>query len=167
MQIYSFSIYLQKYFREKTCKGVGWCVIFALANRPSCRLPLRFPCAAQALHSIYIPQHISTLCPKSWWREMQRQHSFALILGKECPNTYRTLPEAAVYIHAICTAASGFFCFKSHQTILQKCHFCIAKRTILECRMHRFRMQNAPFCIAKSAWKGADLYLNRWIFCWK
>ncbi len=80
---------------------------------------------------------------------MQRQHSFALILGKECPNTYRTLPEAAVYIHAICTAVSGFLRFNPHQTNLQNCHFCIAKLPLLHCKTATFGMQNAPFWNAK------------------
>ena len=30
-------------------------------------------------------------------------------------------------------------------TVLQNAPFCIAKRTILERKTHRFRMQNAPF----------------------
>ena len=34
---------------------------------------------------------------------------------------------------------------------LQNCHFCVAKRTVLECKTHHFGMQNAPFWNADNA----------------
>ena len=104
------------------------------------------------VHSIYSPQ-TSLLFAPNLGEEMRKDDvPLYEMLAKEALNIMPIGPKWRCISMRYALPFRAFFVsipikpFSKTATFgLQNCHFCNAKRTVLECKTHHFRMQNAPF----------------------
>ena len=140
-----FPFVFKNIFVKKLAKG--WGDVLSLHLQTGLRAAFHSVFHALLRHCIpYISPNTFPLFARNLGEERCKDNiPLPWFLAKNAPILIALCPKRQCISMRYALPPRAFFRFKSHQTILQNCHFCIAKLPLLQRKTHHFRMQYAPF----------------------